>query len=680
MTEAGLNTVNLSEMTTFQQIILFLLIIIGSTIFVSVGTVWTRKRVFEKRFKGIVKSVREGKRRGNGGLLGGNDGVREVGVGERLEEQRKEREGGDERVFESRHSGPRDPTQLPLSTRSRDLVETRSLAGDSKMNGNLNPGSGTGTGGRGVGEEGKEDVEMQGLENSHSRTRTGARSRSQGTGTGAEDRDHISTKRHSASSQDPGFSTGITPEPPHRLLSFVGVDAHRHTLNAGSASAYSHPQHAHSTLIHRTEKPSEGIENTTGADHSGVELDQAMYPHYLTRRTTGRNAQFHGLTREEREHLGGVEYRAITLLGWVVPVYFVAWQVLGCVGLGAYNKINKEEVIRANGINPCYPLILRLILWLMLKILTLIYPDPLAHSTHKATLRFILTYPRRVYTNLFPAAPTLWLLFMVITLNGIDWIAFELLNIGNLAVEAIPARFRVLDGLFQAIAVRSGGFYIIGISELRIGLQVLYVLMMYISVYPVVITMRHSNVYEERSLGIYAEDASSLFSSDDSDEENRIENPHNDSLVSERSKPHGKMASFLHTISSLARTQTPASHTRTQFIRQQIRGQLAHDIWLLVLAVLVISCIEVANFEADPVTFSVFNIIFEVMSGYGCVGISTGMKGEAYSFSGGWSKASKVVLCGVMLRGRHRGLPVKMDRAVRLPGWDEDEGEEGKEG
>ncbi|XMA11703.1 hypothetical protein WAI453_004494 [Rhynchosporium graminicola] len=354
MTEAGLNTVNLSEMTTFQQIILFLLIIIGSTIFVSVGTVWTRKRVFEKRFKGIVKSVREGKRRGNGGLLGGNDGVREVGVGERLEEQRKEREGGDERVFESRHSGPRDPTQLPLSTRSRDLVETRSLAGDSKMNGNLNPGSGTGTGGRGVGEEGKEDVEMQGLENSHSRTRTGARSRSQGTGTGAEDRDHISTKRHSASSQDPGFSTGITPEPPHRLLSFVGVDAHRHTLNAGSASAYSHPQHAHSTLIHRTEKPSEGIENTTGADHSGVELDQAMYPHYLTRRTTGRNAQFHGLTREEREHLGGVEYRAITLLGWVVPVYFVAWQVLGCVGLGAYNKINKEEVIRANGINPWY--------------------------------------------------------------------------------------------------------------------------------------------------------------------------------------------------------------------------------------------------------------------------------------------------------------------------------------
>ncbi len=34
--------------------------------------------------------------------------------------------------------------------------------------------------------------------------------------------------------------------------------------------------------------------------------------------------------------------------------------------------------------------------------------------------------------------------------------------------------------------------------------------MMYISVYPVVITMRHSNVYEERSLGIYMDETPPL--------------------------------------------------------------------------------------------------------------------------------------------------------------------------
>jgi len=53
--------------------------------------------------------------------------------------------------------------------------------------------------------------------------------------------------------------------------------------------------------------------------------------------------------------------------------------------------------------------------------------------------------------------------------------------------------------------------------------------------------------------------------------------------------------------------------------------------WWLVLAILLISCIEVSNFDRDPVTYSVFNITFEVVSGYGCVGISTGLPNEAYS-------------------------------------------------
>ena len=40
---------------------------------------------------------------------------------------------------------------------------------------------------------------------------------------------------------------------------------------------------------------------------------------------------------------------------------------------------------------------------------------------------------------------------------------------------------------------------------------------------------------------------------------------------------------------------------------------------------------------------------------------------NAYSFSGTWHTGSKLVLCAVMLRGRHRGLPVAIDKAVLLP-------------
>ena len=83
-----------------------------------------------------------------------------------------------------------------------------------------------------------------------------------------------------------------------------------------------------------------------------TELDDSQYPHYLTRYTTGRNAQFFNLSRAEREHLGGVEYRAITLLAVIVPVYWGLWQLLGCLGLAAWFAYNKADVTLQNGINP----------------------------------------------------------------------------------------------------------------------------------------------------------------------------------------------------------------------------------------------------------------------------------------------------------------------------------------
>jgi Trk-type K+ transport system membrane component len=236
--------------------------------------------------------------------------------------------------------------------------------------------------------------------------------------------------------------------------------------------------------------------------------------------------------------------------------------------------------------------------------------------------------------------------------------------------------------------------------------------MMYISVYPVVITMRNSNVYEERSLGIYSDTASSDTSSDmdlETGDSNGI--PLQAALTTQSDlHPGPPLSSLTRRVSSsvpatqltravrrtfsrwhgvgvppteqhTANTHHPSSshksESRINFISQQIHGQLAHDIWWLTLAVLVITTIETSHFLSDPVTYSVFNVIFEVVTAYGCVGISVGLPFAAYSFAGGWHAPSKLVLCLVMLRGRHRGLPVALDRAVRLPGEqlqrDEDE-------
>ena len=249
--------------------------------------------------------------------------------------------------------------------------------------------------------------------------------------------------------------------------------------------------------------------------------------------------------------------------------------------------------------------------------------------------------------------------------------AFEILNIGNPVTQSIAPHYRVLDGLFQAFAVRSGGFYVVSISGLYPGLLVLYVLMMYVSAFPVTVTIRNTNVYEERSLGIFSEEEAKK-------EEEDLE-------AQDSPEREGRGREF---ILGLRRTMTSMHGRRQQhklgagwknqdFVRQQLRGQLGHDLWWLAMAIFLISIIETGQFKRDPVVFSIFNIMFEVVSAYGCVGISTGVPWNAYSFCGAWHTGSKLVLCAVMLRGRHRGLPVAIDRAVLLPSetlsWAEEE-------
>jgi Trk-type K+ transport system membrane component len=247
-----------------------------------------------------------------------------------------------------------------------------------------------------------------------------------------------------------------------------------------------------------------------------------------------------------------------------------------------------------------------------------------------------LRYPRRVYTNLFPAAQTWWLALLLVVLNGIDWAAFEVLNRDNPIVISIPLGYRIMDGLFQSFSVRSSGFTVISISNLAFGLQTLYVMMMYISAFPVVITMRNSNVYEERSLGIYAADIRADLDSNKTHDPNTNKGEH-------------------------------IRRTRLYFLREQVQRQLGHDIWFIIICVILVVWIETPSISADPVNYSIFNIIFEVVSAYGCVGLSLGAPGQDYSFSGVWHTSAKLILCGLMLRGRHRGLPVEIDKAIELP-------------
>ncbi len=269
--------------------------------------------MFESRFKGLVKRQRENRarRRSVSSIRAPRPGDG-VGMGnEVLHDQKKAADPEVKSGFESRHSGPRDPT-LGGENGTAGIVD----AEQSK--------SGDGGDGR---KDGSERAAFNPAPVSPSPVDEGVRPR-RGSGTS----DRISFMRYA-------------PSPPpeaqqhRRVLSFVGVGAHPNSTAYRLRNA--------SGLINRGEKKLREAEEPVAEG-----LRDAVYPHYLTRHTTGRNAQFFGLSRAEREHLGGVEYRAISLLAWVVPTYFVLWQLFGCLGLGAYMAYNKPTIAEGNGINP----------------------------------------------------------------------------------------------------------------------------------------------------------------------------------------------------------------------------------------------------------------------------------------------------------------------------------------
>ncbi|KAL8779440.1 MAG: hypothetical protein Q9194_001448 [Teloschistes cf. exilis] len=642
MTLAGLNSVNLSQMNTFQQVILFFLLLLGSTITVSIAVVYVRMKAFERRFTTIVEEEKR---------------------------KQKERKSLRQRMTMRSNSASRKSTGLDNSNgelkgrlvRNETIPEDKSEDKDLEMGDQVLPA---------VQEQAREapvkpstlplNINMANNVDGDGGMLTG-----------------MPRRRGVTFSEDPSSPTRIAPLA--RIFSMQGVGA-RHDL----------PNHPI-----RIARPETFLSPVEEEHHEKNHLADLIHKFSIPG-VVGRNSQFSHLSIADRERLGGVEYRTLEFLILVVPLYFFAWQFLGAIGMGAWVANNGRDLTETNGLNPwwvgafnavsgfnnsgmmlldanmvafqtsSYPVFLRLILWTIWSSLRFLPATPKVIE-YRVTLRFLLDHPRRCYTNLFPSRHTWWLLATLLGLNGIDWIAFEILNIGNKAINAGKSSgTRAIDGLFQALAVRSGGFYVVTVANLRIGLLILYVIMMYISVYPVVITMRNSNVYEERSLGIYSDDPSDSAS--------------NSALTKQKSGiPPTPKEALISGITGLKRRLTvmpngsnsaskPAAlETRGYFVRQQLRGQLAHDLWWVVLAILFITITETSSFERDPKTYSVFNIIFEVISAYGTVGLSVGLPDQAYSFSGGWHALSKLILCAVMIRGRHRGLPVAIDRAVLLP-------------
>jgi Trk-type K+ transport system membrane component len=380
--------------------------------------------------------------------------------------------------------------------------------------------------------------------------------------------------------------------------------------------------------------------------------------------TIGRNSTFVDLTEEQREELGGIEYRSLKTLAWVLMAYYFGSFLFGIVLLlpwivrdQRYSQLVKEDgatptwwgfftpmsmftdlgftltpdsmVSFQTAVLPLllgsfliiigntgFPCMLRFVIWTCSKCV------PYGSGVWEE-FRFLLDHPRRCFTLLFPRKATWWLFGVLVLLNGVDLIFFVILDLDDPVVTSLPRGFQFLDGLFQAASTRTAGFACVNLAGLHPGIQVSYLIMMYISVFPIAISVRQTNVYEEKSLGIYG------GSSDD---------------------------------------DTSLDPNSTSYLGSHLRRQLSFDLWYVFLGLFLICCIEGRRLQdTKDYAFNIFTVLFEIISAYGTVGLSLGYPGINASFSAELRTLSKLIIIAMMLRGRHRGLPYALDRAILLP-------------
>lgn len=262
--------------------------------------------------------------------------------------------------------------------------------------------------------------------------------------------------------------------------------------------------------------------------------------------------------------------------------------------------------------NTGYPVFLRAILWCARKIT----------RSANAGLEFLWRFPRQSFTHLFTSEETLVLLAIILLLTFGEFILLLILDWYHICTSGTPAFFKVVDAFFLAISTRTAGFQVFDLSVLNPGMLMVIVGAMYLSSYPLTIAIRSSN---NRLEDLYDVPSSALLESRDT-----------------------------------------KKRERAKAVRDEAQRLLLQDFTLIFVGMVIIMIIESKQISTDC-SFSQFSIIFEVISAYGTVGLSLGYPRVPYSFSGKWRAGSKLVLIGIMLLGRHRGLPNSVDKALKVP-------------
>ncbi|OCL02181.1 high affinity potassium transport protein [Glonium stellatum] len=711
-TQSGLNPVDLNKINTYQQVIIFFMACVCNPIFINTFVVFVRLYWFEKRFQNVVREARNlrhtrSRSRTRSETKGDRDiGREEHGVrgreivvlrgvdgqaqGENIEEPIPDPNGTKEQdtngETSSHHRGGTMESPQEISTSSSDLPESEVVSPfhrdivfadevkphHSRRLSNLER----------IPEQLPKEQHIAFVENQRNPKDKatlripGPRDFDRGdVPQRVEDEDeggplnkqvttdyeHEREEREKQKESDTDVPVELNSDD-HPLKRNITIDEPDHPrrpttgLSAFSFGRRSKAADQEKESMHLRHRPRS---RTLGSIMSSRTEERDPMPYLSWTPTIGRNSAFVDLTEEQREELGGIEYRALKTLAFILVCYFVGLQLLGmlCLLPWIVREQKYVQLLESDGVstvwwgfftpasmfndlgftltpdsmisfqtavfplllgvfliiagNTGFPCLLRLVIWISEKLV----PEG---SGVWEELRFLLDHPRRCFTLLFPSSATWWLFWVLVLLNGIDLIFFIILDLNDPTVTSLKPGFRFLDGLFQAASTRTAGFSVVNLAALHPAIQVSYLIMMYISVFPIAISMRQTNVYEEKSLGVWA--------SEDEDDQ-------------------------------------PSS-----YLGAHLRRQLSFDLWFVFLGFFLIAIVEGNRLEnTNDYAFTLFSVLFEIVSAYGTVGLSLGYPGINASFSAEFKVLSKLIMILMQIRGRHRGLPYALDRAILLP-------------
>lgn len=238
--------------------------------------------------------------------------------------------------------------------------------------------------------------------------------------------------------------------------------------------------------------------NNNSTENEQIPLQRTNSEYEIMRQPTEKSE----LTKNERNRIGGTEYRALEMLAIIVPTYYTGfiisfgfffriyvasssyaqhilatsnptgpvdpWFFSMFTSLSAFTNLGLNHldasmtpfqnapaplilaIILILVGNTGFAILLRFIIWLCY------YFTPTSNVMRRETFRYLLDHPRRCYTTLFPSTQTWWLLIVLIAITLVELICFLSLNYWLPVLSGISWGSRFLDGLFQSVATRNG--------------------------------------------------------------------------------------------------------------------------------------------------------------------------------------------------------------------------------